>query len=133
MKYLKFYKGNIELAESSKYYTQCQIQLYITGLTVCDLYFYSPEGSCLVEVHRNDSFLSSVILISEEFYFKYFLKALYDKKKINFNSAIETISKVNATNENLTLTNNGVKENVPVRTFTGKNIQNIFNSVKNNK
>lgn len=76
VKYLYFLNGIIALKESHIYYTQCQVQLYVTGLVVCDLYVWSPKGSCVVPVHRNENFLKFLIPKLEKFYFQYFLEAL---------------------------------------------------------
>ncbi|XP_071580317.1 uncharacterized protein [Temnothorax nylanderi] len=76
VKYLYYWNGNIELKKSHQYYTQCQIQLYVTGLTVCDLYVWSPKGSCVVSVHRDEDFLKFLIPKLEKFYFQHFLEAI---------------------------------------------------------
>lgn len=77
--YLQFRNGAVELKLSHSYYTQCQIQMYISGLNICDLFVYSPvkNGSCLVQVYRNEIFLKDVILKCENFYFKHYLPALH--------------------------------------------------------
>ena len=83
--YLKFQHKNVILRESSIYYTQCQIQLYITGLNFCDLFVYSPvkNGSVCICVTRNEKFLRKVISVCEEFYFKNYLTRLYEKNSVN--------------------------------------------------
>ena len=50
--YLIFQDSDVQLKTSSQYYTQCQIQMYVCGLTVCDLFVYSPvkNGSCCIHV-----------------------------------------------------------------------------------
>lgn len=40
--YLYVENTEIKLKESHPYFTQCQILLYVCGLTVCDLFVYSP-------------------------------------------------------------------------------------------
>lgn len=76
VKYIYFSNDNVELQQSHVYYTQCQVQLYVTGLMECDLYVWSPKGSCAVSVHRNEDFLKVLIPKLETFYFKHFLKVL---------------------------------------------------------
>lgn len=41
--------------------------------------FFSPveDGCCLIEVHRHEEFLKSVILECEKFYFEQYLPALF--------------------------------------------------------
>lgn len=110
VQYLTLYCNNVELRESSVYYTQCQFQLYVTGLTVCDLYVYSPEGSCLVQVHRNDSFLAKVVPLCEKFYFNVYLNVIYEKLKKEKSATVnkKTVKVMNCT-----------------RTFTGIDVQNV--------
>lgn len=81
VKYLEFKNGEVVLKESHLYYTQCQVQLYVTGLNICDFFIYSPinDGSHRVIVTRNDNFLLEVILKCETFYFTYVLPVLYQK------------------------------------------------------
>lgn len=81
VKYLKFQDTILTLKDSSIYYTQCQVQLYLTGLNICDLFVYSPvkNGSVCVPVHRNENFLQKVIFKCEDFYFKYYLPKLHEK------------------------------------------------------
>ncbi|OXU16251.1 hypothetical protein TSAR_010168 [Trichomalopsis sarcophagae] len=81
--YLKFNEENVILKESAIYYTQCQVQLYVTGLNECDLFIYSPvqNGCVCIPVQRNDKFLKKVIEKCEDFYFKDYLPELYKKNK----------------------------------------------------
>lgn len=105
--YLEFVNGNIELKKKHSYYTQIQVQMYVTGMTMCDIFVYSPvgNGSCTVRVDRDENFIKNAILKSEEFYFNHYLPHLYVM--------------INQYNEN----NN--KQILPKRTFTGKNIINL--------
>lgn len=77
--YLYMHKGDVHLKESNKYYTQCQTLMYPTGLTQCDLYVWSPKGSSLVNVYRDEKFLSILVPKTKDFYFTYLLPALYEK------------------------------------------------------
>ncbi|KAL4711084.1 hypothetical protein ACJJTC_009455 [Scirpophaga incertulas] len=87
----------------------CKVQMYVTGMTVCDLFVYSPvkHGSCTVRVHRDEAFIKHVILVSERFYFEHYLKSLY------LESTCENDSNNNKTEQ-------------PKRNFTGKNIINVM-------
>ncbi|XP_032457701.1 uncharacterized protein LOC116738656 [Nasonia vitripennis] len=78
--YLYFFGGTVQLRESAIYYTQCQVQMYVSGLTICDLFIYSPvtNGSCIIQVHRNETFLENIIYKCEHFYFNYYLPAVRD-------------------------------------------------------
>lgn len=107
--YLEFINNNLELKKSHGYYTQVQTQMYVTGTTMCDLFIYSPaiNGSVTVDVHCDYNFIEEIILKSELFYFKHYLPALY----------AELISKKN---------NNDCKDLYNNRSFTGKNILNLF-------
>ena len=104
--YLIFLNRNIVLKESHMYYTQVQVQMYISGTTVCDFLVYSPvqDGSCIVQVTRDEKFIKSVILQSEQFYFKNYLPALFKQIK-------KEESDIN---------------NVPKRVFTGDDISNVI-------
>lgn len=82
--YLYLRSDVLELKENNVYYTQCQMLMYVTGLTTCDLYVWSSKGSCLVEVHRDEDFLKNILPILKDFYFTHYLKALYDEHKENF-------------------------------------------------
>ncbi|KAJ8730850.1 hypothetical protein PYW08_002263 [Mythimna loreyi] len=109
VKYLEFVNDRLELKTQKPYYTQIQVQMYVTGMTVCDLFVYSPvkHGSCTVRVHRDEAFIKHVILVSERFYFEHYLKSLY------LESTCENDSNNNKTEQ-------------PKRNFTGKNIINVM-------
>lgn len=108
--YLYLENNEIKLRESDCYYTQCQIQMYVSGLTICDLFIYFPveNGSCVVEIHRNEKFLREVIAMCENFYFDNCLPALRDQ-----------ITKENCKKALPDLNNKATK-----RTFTGFDIPN---------
>ncbi|OXU17292.1 hypothetical protein TSAR_003097 [Trichomalopsis sarcophagae] len=103
--YLNIVDSKVVLKTSSVYYTQCQIQLYITGLTNCDLFLYSPipNGSICISIDRNENFLKTVVPKYEDFYFQNYLPKLYEKTRKE-----EDVNKNNAGN----------------RCFTGLNIVN---------
>ena len=77
--YLKLENKQVYLKESHQYFTQCQMQLYVTGMSICDLFVWSPKGSCRVEIYRNEEFLADVVPRLTHFYFFYYLKALCNK------------------------------------------------------
>lgn len=110
--YLKFCGDGVELRENTVYYTQCQIQMYISGLNVCDLFIYTPveNGSICITLHRNEKFLQEVVIKCEIFYFQNFLPELYKKVQVekSTQNAVQTDTKA------ASLT----------RRFTGKNIGN---------
>lgn len=104
--YFEYIGDKISLKKSHPYYTQCQVQMYVTGMSECDLFVYSQvqQGSFTYTVFRDENFIENVILQSEEFYFKYYLPALHakDMKQVCDHS-VESLK----------------------RTFTGKNIANM--------
>ncbi|CAD6229885.1 GSCOCG00012146001-RA-CDS, partial [Cotesia congregata] len=79
IKYLQLIDNKLQLKKTDLYYTQVQVQMYVSGMSVCDFFVYSPveDGSFLIEVHRDEDFLKTVILKSEQFYFQHYLPALY--------------------------------------------------------
>lgn len=76
VKYLEIVRGIGTIKKTHEYYTQCQIQMYVTGLTICDLFLWSPVDSYVVEIHLDDNFIKQAILKLESFYFKYMIKKL---------------------------------------------------------
>lgn len=73
LKYLKYENGKIILKTSHQYYTQCQILMFVTGLSSCDLFIYNSIQPVLIYIEKDDIFLRQVLLKLECFYFKYFL------------------------------------------------------------
>ena len=49
--------NNTELKETHAYYTQVQLNMYLTGLSKAHLFVFSTKDSVLVEVPRDDYFL----------------------------------------------------------------------------
>lgn len=76
---LSFENDEIKLKKSNPYFTQIQVQLYVTEMFTCDLFIYSQvsDGCLTLPVHRDEEFLKNVILGAEHFYFKYYLPATY--------------------------------------------------------
>lgn len=107
--YLQIVDSKVVLRTSSVYYTQCQIQLYVTGLTNCDLFLYSPipNGSICISIDRNETFLRTVVLKCEDFYFQHYLPKLFEKSRKEKDVA-----------------DHEKKNNTDTRCFTGSNIVN---------
>ncbi|XP_050537318.1 uncharacterized protein LOC126903263 isoform X1 [Daktulosphaira vitifoliae] len=76
--YLHYDKENsiISLKKNHCYYTQCQIQLYCTGLELCDLFICTKRDCITVTIIRDELFLEKLIKKIELFYFNYFLPKL---------------------------------------------------------
>lgn len=66
------------------------MQLYLSGLQICDLFVYSPIGSLLVTVHRDESFIETEVTRCEEFFFKYYLSASICKENCDTNNNTNT-------------------------------------------
>lgn len=115
VKYLEIIDGKVCLKKSDRYYTQVQVQMYITGISKCDLFVFSPveKGSINVSVLRDEAFIMNVILKSEEFYFLHYLSAV----KKSMDDMTKRLTDYN---------NNGAVniERNTIRSFTGINIAN---------
>lgn len=114
--YLEIVNGLVQLKESHVYYTQCQIQTYLTGMSQCDLFVFSPveNGSCCINVHRNETFLKEAIYSSERFFFNHYLPALSNRnlKKNDDGSLTTDLKHISGCSVN-------------PRRFTGRNIDNV--------
>jgi len=73
LSYLKYENGKIILKKSHQYYTQCQILMFVTGLSSCDLFIYNSIQPVLICIEKDDIFLRQILLKLECFYFKFFL------------------------------------------------------------
>lgn len=126
VKYLECINGKVELKKSDVYYSQVQAQMYVTGMSVCDLFVFSPveDGCCSIEVHRNEKFLKSVILKSEKFYYEQYLPALFatvattDINNKNTSNNDKNTDNLNSSNKE----EEGVNQK---RSFTGSDLTNI--------
>lgn len=126
MKYLQFINNKLQLKKTDVYYTQVQVQMYVSGMSVCDFFIYSPveDGSCLIEVHRDEDFLKTVILKSEKFYFEHYLPALHatltteDSDKENNNSNGDNTNNLDSNEEDEIV--------LEKRSFSGSDIENIL-------
>lgn len=67
---------NICLKQNHTYFTQCQIQMYCTGLKECDLFVYTKQDCITVHIKRDDIFLEMLVKKMEDFYFHYYLPEL---------------------------------------------------------
>lgn len=75
--YLKFDREkNIYLKQTHNYFTQCQIQMYCTGLEECDLFVCTKQDCITVSVKKDELFLEKLVKKMEEFYFNYYLPEL---------------------------------------------------------
>lgn len=79
--YLHLVEGKGQLKKTHSYYTQCQMNMYVTGVKLCDFYVWSPISTYLVTVEIDENFLSTLIPKITNFYFNYYLKALTQEKK----------------------------------------------------
>ncbi|XP_026462791.1 uncharacterized protein LOC113378640 [Ctenocephalides felis] len=77
--YLQHINGNLKLCTGHSYYTQCQISLYVCGMYECDLFIWSPAGSCCVTVYRDEEFLQNLVPKLELFYFEQYLPILVER------------------------------------------------------
>ncbi|XP_074101313.1 uncharacterized protein LOC141528918 [Cotesia typhae] len=126
VKYLQLIDNKLQLKKTDIYYTQVQVQMYVSGMSVCDFFVYSPveDGSFLIEVNRDEDFLKTMILKSEKFYFKHYLPALYatltieDSDKENNNNNSDNTDNLDNNEENDIA--------MEKRSFTGSDIENIF-------
>lgn len=69
-------KGDVDLKKSDKFYTQCQLLMFLTGVNICDLFIYTKVDQILIEVHRDDDFIDSTLDKVNRFYFDYLLPEL---------------------------------------------------------
>lgn len=69
-------KKNISLKQNHVYFTQCQIQMYCTGLEECDLFVCTKQDCITVSIKRDNLFLEKLVKKMEYFYFNYYLPEL---------------------------------------------------------
>lgn len=69
-------KTNIFLKRNHGYFTQCQMQMYCTGLEECDLFVCTKHDCITVPVKRDNLFLEKLVKKMEYFYFNYYLPKL---------------------------------------------------------
>ncbi|XP_060837984.1 uncharacterized protein LOC132920010 isoform X1 [Rhopalosiphum padi] len=73
--YLKYNKekNTIDLKQNHNYFTQCQIQMYCTGMEECDLFVCTKADCITVTIKRDNLFLEKLVRKMEFFYFNYYL------------------------------------------------------------
>lgn len=64
------------LKEKHQYYAQVQVLLYVLNLQVCQFIVYSPVGSVIFSIARDNAYLKTNIPKLEKFYFQMYLTAL---------------------------------------------------------
>lgn len=69
-------KTTINLKRNHVYFTQCQIQMYCTGMEECDLFICTKADCITVNIKRDNLFLEKLVRKMEFFYFKYYLPEL---------------------------------------------------------
>lgn len=69
-------KNIIYLKKNHNYYSQCQIQMYCTGLNECDLFICTKQDCITISVKRDDLFLEKLVKKMEFFYFNHYLPEL---------------------------------------------------------
>jgi hypothetical protein len=69
-------KTIILLKKNHNYFSQCQIQMYCTGLDECDLFIFTKQDCITISVKRDNIFLEKLVKKMEHFYFNYYLPEL---------------------------------------------------------
>ena len=92
--YFQFENNTVNIKKKTKYYHQIQMQIYVSGFDECDIFVYSPVGSCCLTVERDEQFIKNAVLKCEKFYFESLLAGLKEKYDNNNNINI-------ANNENV--------------------------------
>ena len=81
--YLKDVNGKLKLSAKHPYYYQIQGQLFCSERKYCDLIVYTLTDIKYIRVHKNEDFISQMLLKLEHFFENYFktelLKKLYYK------------------------------------------------------
>ncbi|CAI6368626.1 unnamed protein product [Macrosiphum euphorbiae] len=68
--------NTIVLKQNHVYFTQCQIQMYCTGMEECDLFVCTKADCITVSVKRDNLFLEKLVRKMEYFYYNYYLPEL---------------------------------------------------------
>lgn len=77
MPYLKIDENGLYLNNSHSIYIQIQLQIYVTNIHFCDLYVFSPKGSVLLTIERDNKLLQKLIPHLQNFYFNEYIQRLY--------------------------------------------------------
>ncbi|XP_022167833.1 uncharacterized protein LOC111031989 [Myzus persicae] len=71
--YLEYKNNKFFLKTTHQYYTQCQILMYCTGISHCDLLVYNKIDPLVITIEKNILFLQTILKRLEYFYFHFFL------------------------------------------------------------
>lgn len=77
--YLKVDENGLHLSKTHSINIQVQLQMYVTNIQFCNLFVYSPKGSLLLTVQRDNQLLNNLIPHLEQFYFTQYIQKLYAK------------------------------------------------------
>lgn len=77
--YLKRDENRLHLNPTHSIYIQVQLQMYVTNIRFCDLFIYSPQGSVLLKIQRDNELLTQLIPYLENFYFTEYIQRLHAK------------------------------------------------------
>ena len=70
------FDGELVLKESDKYFTQCKMQMGVTGCKLCYIFVWTPHGYILHELVFNLDFWNDPVLLFSDFHDLY-LQSLY--------------------------------------------------------
>ena len=71
------------LKDTHPYYSQVQLQMYVTRYHVCDFVVYTPIDICIVEVHRDQPFIDTMVRKLTKFYHDFYKPSLVRKLYMN--------------------------------------------------
>lgn len=74
--YLIYVEDDVTISKSHMYYTQVQMQMYVSNTTKCHFFVWSSIDQVHVIVERDEEFLQKLIPKLEKFYFDYYLPLL---------------------------------------------------------
>lgn len=77
--YLKNDENGLQLKTTHSINVQVQLQMYVTNIAFCDLFIFSPQGSVLITIKRDNELLSQLVPRLERFYFHYYIQRLHEK------------------------------------------------------
>lgn len=75
--YMDRSNGKSILKHSHKYYTQCQMQMGVTGMKLCYFMVWTPHGKILDEVNFDASFYENLKLSCEFYYDNFYLDTIF--------------------------------------------------------
>ena len=77
--YLQYEQSKLTLKKTSDYYFQIQGQLYCSERRLCRLVIFTLKDMQVVDVHRDDIFIDSMLQKLISFYLVHFHKALLER------------------------------------------------------